>query len=109
MYVNGSGFRAIERVKKVHHTTVINWVKEAANILPEQPETEEIPEVTEIDELETFVGSKKTLIWLWTAVNHSVPGVIAWVLKDRSSETFKMSVAEDQVLGVLFWHCIIKG
>lgn len=25
MYVNGSGFRAIERVKKVHHTTVINW------------------------------------------------------------------------------------
>ena len=83
MYVNGSGFRAIERVKKVqtladsltllyetlrvacfpvgvrYHTTVINWVKEAANILPEQSETEEIPEVTEIDELETFVGSKK--------------------------------------------------
>ena len=69
MYVNGSGFRAIERVKKVqtladsltlrYHTTVINWVKEAGNILPEQPETEEIPEVTQIDELETFVGSKK--------------------------------------------------
>lgn len=28
MYVNGSGFRAIERVKKVHHTTVIYWVKQ---------------------------------------------------------------------------------
>ena len=59
MYVNGSGFRAIERVKKVHNTTVINWVKQAANLLQEQPETEEIPEITEIDELETFVGSKK--------------------------------------------------
>jgi hypothetical protein len=60
MYVNGSGFRAIERVKKVHHTTVIYWVKQIGGQLPEHPETTEIPEITEIDELETFVGSKKT-------------------------------------------------
>ncbi|PMB25132.1 hypothetical protein CEN46_06400 [Fischerella thermalis CCMEE 5318] len=60
MYVNGSGFRAIERVKKVHHTTVILWVKQIAAQLPENPETTEKPEITEIDELETFVGSKKT-------------------------------------------------
>ncbi len=60
MYVNGSGFRAIERVKKVHHTTIISWVKQIASQLPENPETTEIPEITEIDELETFVGSKKT-------------------------------------------------
>ncbi len=26
-YVNGMGFRGIERLKGVHHTTVINWVK----------------------------------------------------------------------------------
>ncbi len=26
MYVNGMGFRGIQRVKEVHHTTVINWV-----------------------------------------------------------------------------------
>jgi transposase-like protein len=60
MYVNGSGLRAIERVKKVHHTTIIYWVKQIASQLPENPETTEIPEITEIDELETFVGSKKT-------------------------------------------------
>ena len=59
MYVNGSGFRAIERVKKVHHTTVINWVKEVGKNLPDTPEKTEIPEVTEVDELETFVGKKK--------------------------------------------------
>jgi hypothetical protein len=59
MYVNGSSFRAIERVKKVHHTTVIYWVKQVGSHLPENPETTEIPEITEIDELETFVGSKK--------------------------------------------------
>lgn len=55
MYVNGLGFCAIERVKKVHHTTVINWVKEVGYSLPEQPDTTVIPEVTEVDELETFV------------------------------------------------------
>jgi transposase-like protein len=59
MYVNGSGFRAIERVKKVHHTTVINWVKQAAQSLPDAPEYSEIPEVAQLDELETFVGKKK--------------------------------------------------
>lgn len=59
MYVNGSGFRAIERVKKVHHTTVINWVKEVGNTLPDTPEYDEIPEITQIDELETFISKKK--------------------------------------------------
>jgi insertion element IS1 protein InsB len=60
MYVNGSGFRAIERVKKVHHTTVINWVKEVGNTLTDTPQKDEIPEITQIDELETFIGKKKT-------------------------------------------------
>ena len=46
MYVNGSGFRAIERVKKVHHTTVINWVKQVGITLPDTPYRSEIPEVT---------------------------------------------------------------
>lgn len=53
-----AGFRAIERVKKVHHTTVINWVKELGNTLPYTPENDEIPEITQIDELETFIGKK---------------------------------------------------
>lgn len=46
MYVNGSGFRAIERVKKVHHTTVINWVRQLGSTLPDTPYRSEIPEVT---------------------------------------------------------------
>ena len=48
------------RVKKVHHTTVITWVKKLGESLPDAPENNEIPEVTQVDELETFVGSKKT-------------------------------------------------
>ena len=60
MYVNGMGFRGIERVSGVHHTTLIHWVKQVAIALPEAPESAEIPEIAQVDELQTFVGSKKT-------------------------------------------------
>lgn len=60
MYVNGTGFRAIERVKKVHHTTIINWVKQVGKLLPDCYDPETTPEVGELDELETFIGAKKT-------------------------------------------------
>ncbi len=33
---------------------------------------------------------KKNKIWLWTAVNKHYPGILAWVLGDRSSETFQL-------------------
>ena len=42
MYVNGLGFRAIERLNKVHHTTVITWVKKLGESLPDAPENNEI-------------------------------------------------------------------
>ena len=60
MYVNGLGFRAIERIKGVHHTTVILWVKQVGELLPDAYAPDTIPQVGELDELETFVGSKKT-------------------------------------------------
>ena len=60
MYTNGMGFRGIERVKGVHHTTVIYWVKQVGKNLPDAYEPDRIPQVGELDELETFVGSKKT-------------------------------------------------
>ena len=40
-----SGFRAIERVMEVDHTTVIEWVKLAKTKLPDSPEPQQIPEV----------------------------------------------------------------
>jgi hypothetical protein len=45
MDVNGMGFRAIERVKGVDHTTIIYWVKQLGEPLPDAPEESEIPEV----------------------------------------------------------------
>lgn len=89
MYVNGMGFRAIERVKGVHHTSIINWVKQVGELLPNAYDSEIIPEVGELDELETFVGSKKNKIWLWTAVNHFQTGILGWVMGDHSAKTFQ--------------------
>lgn len=60
MYLNGMGFRGIERVKRVHHTTLITWVKQLGKQLPDAPQPEQVPQVGELDELETFVCSKKT-------------------------------------------------
>ena len=60
MYVNRMGLRAIERVKGVHHTTIITWVKQVGKLLPNTYDRETIPQVGELDELKTFVGQKKT-------------------------------------------------
>lgn len=58
---NGMGFRGIERVKGVDHTMIIHWVKQVGEHLPDAYAAETIPEVGELDELETSVGSKKTV------------------------------------------------
>ncbi len=50
-------------------------------------------QVGELDELQTFVGSKKTLRWLWTAVEHLSPGILGWAIVDRSSQTDEAIVA----------------
>lgn len=60
MYCNGMGFRQIQRCTDINHNTIINWVREVCVQLPEYPVVETVPDVGELDELQTFVGSKKT-------------------------------------------------
>lgn len=60
MYVNGMGLRAIGRVKGVSHVAIMNWIKKVGELLPDTYDPESIPQVGELDELETFVGCKKT-------------------------------------------------
>ena len=59
MYVNGMGLRVIERVKGVHHNTVINWVKQVGKLLTEVYDSEVITEVGELDELQTYVKKNR--------------------------------------------------
>jgi len=87
MYLNGMGFRAIERVTGIHHTTIINWVKESAERLSE--DEEDHPIVAELDELQTYIGRKTNKIWLWTAIDHYAPGILAIEIGDRSGQTFE--------------------
>ena len=58
MYLNGNGFRGIERITKVNHNTVIPWVKQIGNQLADGKEDYEIPRVGQLDELQTFIGKK---------------------------------------------------
>ncbi len=75
MYVNGMGFRAIERVTGVDHTTVITWVRQVGERLPDACLPETIPQVGELDELETFVVRKKTKFGKGAAVDHFQRGI----------------------------------
>jgi insertion element IS1 protein InsB len=45
LYLEGNGFRRIERLTGVSHNTVINWVKKARNCLSTEPDYYEIPEI----------------------------------------------------------------
>jgi transposase-like protein len=45
LYLEGKGFRRIERLTGVSHNTVINWVKEAGNSRSTEPDYDEIPEI----------------------------------------------------------------
>ena len=59
MYVNGNGFRAIERITQVNHNTVIRWVRETGKKISNKNQTYARPVVAQLDELQTFVGKKK--------------------------------------------------
>ena len=51
LYLEGDVFRRIERILKVSHVSVINWVKKAGAKLEEIPKKDEKVEVLELDEL----------------------------------------------------------
>lgn len=78
----------IARVKKIHHTTILNWIKQIGELLPNSYSPEISPEVGELDELETFVGKKKHKIWIWTAVDHFKRGILEWVIGDPTPKNF---------------------
>ena len=102
MYVNGNGFRAIERITKVNHNTVIRWVKQVGIKLSNQKEIYSIPVVAQLDELQTFVG-KKNKRWLWTSVDKDNPGILEYVIGDRSSDTFEELWSQIKSWNCYFW------
>lgn len=51
LYLEGNGFRRIERLMNVSHVSVINWVKKAGIELEKVPKKDEKVDVLELDEL----------------------------------------------------------
>jgi IS1 family transposase/transposase-like protein len=100
MYVNGMGVRGISRVTEISHVTILNWIKQTGEQLPDSYDPKQIPQVGELDELETFVGSKQHKIWIWTAVDHFQPGILGWVVGDHSADTFRPLWQ-----AIAFWQC----
>lgn len=60
MYFSCMELRGVERVTRVHHTTVITWIKQVGERLPDAYAPKTTFELAELDELETFVGATKT-------------------------------------------------
>jgi len=61
LYMEGLGFRAIERLEDVSHVAVMKWVRKLGDKISEHPETaSEKVSIMELDELWHFIGKKKT-------------------------------------------------
>ena len=103
MYVNGMGVRGISRVTDIAHTTILNWIAQSGELLPERYDPKQNPQVGELDELETFVSKKQNKLWIWTAVDHFAPGILGWVVGDHSAATFRSLWNAISVWECYFW------
>ena len=63
LYLEGLGFRSIERLTKVSHVTVMRWVKKLGDDIERfAPQTGEVESVSimELDEMWHFIQKKRT-------------------------------------------------
>lgn len=60
LYLEGLGFRSIERILKVSNVSVMNWVREFGEKLDQIKRVEESIDVIEMDEIHAYIEGKKT-------------------------------------------------
>lgn len=101
MYVNGMGFRAIERVTGINHNSMSKWVKQTVIALPDAPEILAIPEIAQVDELQTFVGNKKNKVLVWSVANHLYPGILASGSRQPQCNHFQITLADTALLEMM--------
>jgi transposase len=87
LYLEGLGFRAIERILKVSNVAVLKWVRKAAGELrAERPKYDATGKLMEIDEMWHYVGKKTAMSgcgWLLIEIPEisSVSGLVVVVEK----------------------------
>lgn len=61
LYLEGLGFRSIERILNVSNVTIMNWIKSFGKELEELKSDNKF-EIVEIDEMHTYIGLKKIIV-----------------------------------------------
>jgi transposase-like protein len=62
LYLEGLGFRSIERLLNVSNVTVMRWVRSFGQEIEKMRKHDSDLEVVEMDEMHTYIGSKKTIV-----------------------------------------------
>ncbi len=103
LYLEGNGFRRIERIIKVSHVSVINWVKKAGAKLEEVPKKNEKVDVLELDEL--CVNKKN--IWFWTAVGRATKRIVGFQIGTRKTKHLQKFAHKISYIDANFMRLII--
>ena len=89
-YKERASLRGLARIFGVARQTVLRWLKERVQHLPDLKDTLAPPrtdDVLELDELWSFVLKKTAKRWLWLALCRRTRQVVAFVIGDRSDDT----------------------
>ena len=82
--------RGLERIFGVCRQTVMRWLSEEIDQLPQLPDTllpARRDDVLELDEAWSFVGKRQEKRWLWTALCRRTRQIVAFVIGDHSEKT----------------------
>jgi len=89
-YKERASLRGLRRIFGVAHQTVLRWLKERVQRLPDLKDTlvpSQTNDVLELDELWSFVLKKDAKRWLWLALCRRTRQVVAFAIGDRSDAT----------------------
>ena len=76
LYLEGLGFRSIGRFLGVSNVSVLQWIRSFGDAIHElHAESKEI-EVVEVDEMRSYIGSKKTVVFQKVCYFHTHPMLI---------------------------------
>ena len=62
LYLEGLGFRSIERILGVSNVTVLKWIRAFGEEVASLQSSVEDIEVVELDEMHSYIGNKKTTV-----------------------------------------------
>lgn len=89
-YKERASLRGLGRIFGVARQTVLRWLKELVQRLPDLKDTllpPQADDVLELDELWSFVFKKDAKRWLWVALCRRTRQIVAFVIGDRSEKT----------------------